>query len=185
MVTCPPEPVWQQQLTWRLYIESSQWLITFKHQFTWSPQPYVFLSLLMGFIPFSIHHSLSPLYLSLSVLPSSYPLVLFTVHSSPILNSPSVSLSCPSYYPPLPLSLFLFLCLGSICAALGKICWEKKRGRIERRKTWKMDSAWALHYNGELSQGRFALPLNEASICIYSLPVCFYFSPLWEFSSFL
>lgn len=185
MVTCPPEPVWQQQLTWRLYIESSQWLITFKHQFTWSPQPYVFLSLLMGFIPFSIHHSLSPPL----PLPFCPPILL---SSSPFLLyiPPQFSIVHPSLFPVLPithlfLSLFLFLCLGSICAALGKICWEKKRGRIERRKTWKMDSAWALHYNGELSQGRFALPLNEASICIYSLHVCFYFSPLWEFSSFL
>ncbi len=116
---------------------------------------------------------ISPIYLtdfpfSLSVLPPTYPSSLTFLH-------PSLSqflIVHPSLFPVLLIIFLSFLlCLGSICAALGKICWERKRGRIERRKTWKMDSVWALHYNGELSQGRFALPLNDASICIYS-PSC-------------
>lgn len=180
MVTCPPEPLWQQQPKWRLYIESSLWLITFERQLVWffsltsSPLPGFYSS----FNPY--HSSFPPLCLCPPILSSSSPsYCTFLPNSrSPVLLSP---LSCLL---PASSSLFLFLCLGSICAALGKICREKKRGRIERRKTWKMDSAWALHYNGELSQSRFALPLNEASICIYS-PSClcvFYFFPLWEFS---
>lgn len=60
--------------------------------------------------------------------------------------------------PPLPLSFVPQL--GSICAALSP---DMPMGEHKPRKTWKMDHVWALHHNGEPSQGRFFLSLNLRS----------------------
>lgn len=122
----------------------------------------------------SWYSSIDPFYPPFPFILQIFP---FSLSSRCLIFHPSIFYIHP-FPSSLPLSflscllphlfLYFLLCLRSICAALSKICLERTRGRIERRNMWKMDCVWALHYNEELSQGRFALPFNDASVRIYS-----------------
>lgn len=123
--------------------------------------------LVKSFFPFS-----SP-SVSFLILINLHPSYLFIL--SPLYDSPSLSLSCPAFYSSSSSSRSSFLSKMHSCC----IKQDMLRGRMERRE--KMDSVWALHYNGELSQGRFGLHLNDASIC--NLFIRLHVRSLWFYST--
>lgn len=144
------------------WIHSLQFM-TFKYQLI-----HIFISFYFLFFFLFIYESVSsifPIYvngflfsLSLSVLPPSYPassVFTFLPSSHFLIVHPSLS----PFLPITPASLFgIHLCC---------IRRDMLRERDDIKKE-DVENGWALHYNGELSQGRFVLLWNDASICIYS-----------------
>lgn len=157
--------------------------MTFRYQLI-SLLLYIFISVYASFSSvFCIHLTDFPF---LSFCPPTLLSTIPTISSCAPPLSPdsweSIPLSFLSslFTPPLP--LFRPLSGTHLCCIRQDMPREKGRGRIERRKTWKMDSVWALHYNGELSQG-FKTTHLSAFIHPAVCPLwtsCLYFALLWE-----
>lgn len=162
--------------------------MTFRYQLI-SLLLYIFVSVYASFSSvFCIHLTDFPF---LSFCPPTLLSTIPTISSCAPPLSPdsweSIPLSFLSslFTPPLP--LFRPLSGTHLCCIRQDMPREKGRGRIERRKTWKMDSVWALHYNGELSQG-FKTTHLSAFIHPAVCPLwtsCLYFALLWECNPFL
>lgn len=145
---------------------------------------YIFISVYASFSTiFCIHPTDFPF---LSFCPPTLLSTIPTISSCAPPLSPdsweSIPLSFLSslFTPPLP--LFRPLSGTHLCCIRQDMPREKGRGRIERRKTWKMDSVWALHYNGELSQGfkttHLSAFIHQAVCPLWTS--CLYFALLWE-----
>lgn len=150
---------------------------------------YIFISVYASFSTiFCIHLTDFPF---LSFCPPTLLSTIPTISSCAPPLSPdsweSIPLSFLSslFTPPLP--LFRPLSGTHLCCIRQDMPREKGRGRIERRKTWKMDSVWALHYNGELSQGfkttHLSAFIHQAVCPLWTS--CLYFALLWECNPFL